>query len=240
MFREAAVNFLRPGAPILVVGAFAVGLAVAGRTGWVPPPQEIAGILGGWLAEKGLWFVLIAYFVEGLFVISLYLPGSFVLFSAALAVHSAADVMKLWLVAQAAAALSLLLDYFLGRFGLHMPLVRLWGASRHASAADMLARHGPALFFVAGFHINWLAILTTLSGSGRVGLVRTLALALSSHSVWSFALLWLMAALGGMAASTGDGLGVGLGVMAIGLAWCAVEAWRARRLARTSNRALRP
>jgi membrane protein DedA with SNARE-associated domain len=196
----------------------------------LPPPTELAAMLSTWLASHGLWAVFAGYLLEAVFVLGFYVPGSFVLFTAALGANGPLQLLAIWAVANVAAALGLTLNYLLGRFGLSRLLLRLWDTDQYERFGRRAAGLGTAGFFVIGFHINWLSLLTTFHAAttGR-GLGWTLAWAMTAHSLWSLAVLFIVHRLGGAALARPDApYWIAALFFAIGSAACVLEAARRR------------
>lgn len=193
---DRAWTFLRPGAPVFAIGASLLVLNAAGPLLGLPSPAEFIALVTPLFQRFGLWAVAACYFVESLFVLSFYWPGSFIVFLAVATSHGdLASLVAIWIVINIAATLALALDVAIGHAGLHKLALRFWSRRQFARLVDLARRYGAFALFVTGFHVNWLSMTTVAFASLRSrSPALVLMAAATSHALWSVPLLVLFSA----------------------------------------------
>jgi len=159
----------------------------------IPDFPTILLYLRGMLNSYGFWAVGIAYFIEGLFLISFYWPGSFVLFLAVAAASGSTPLLlQLWVVVNVAGFAALVINAVIGRYGFHHVFLRLFGSELYRNATAVADRRGTLALVILGFHINWLAMAVVYFASLRKPSVsRLLGVACTAHLCGSAILIVL-------------------------------------------------
>lgn len=144
----------------------------------LPPVDAIVGYLKGAFETYGLWALAISAFVEGVFLVSFYLPGSMVIFSAILfSDRSFGQLSEILAICWVAFMLAAVVNYAIGYFGLYR-FFRYLGANRIlADTQGWMARYGKLTYALAAFHPNYISMVEVCSGIGRQGLPQTLLMA---------------------------------------------------------------
>lgn len=193
---DRAWTFLKPGAPVFAIGASLLALNVAGPLLGLPSPAEFIAFVTPVFQRFGLLAVAACYFLESLFVLSFYWPGSFIVFLAVATSHGdLASLAVLWIVINAAATLALALDVAIGHSGLHKLALRFWSTDQFDRLASLSRRYGALALFATGFHVNWLSMTTVALASLRArSPAFVLMAAATAHALWSVPLLVLLSA----------------------------------------------
>ena len=136
--------------------------------------------------EHAVYVILIGSFLETLFMLSLYVPGSFVIF---LAVYfsdkSFESLMEISALAGTGVFGALVVNYCIGRFGL-TPLFNFLGANLAVSNMEAFFRKrgGKIATFLAGVHPNFLGIALVTNGIAGVHPVVALGIGFIAVLVW--------------------------------------------------------
>ena len=194
---DKVLKFLRPGVPYFAFGASFFVFQILMSVLPIPDFPTILVYLRGMLHSYGLWAVGVAYFIEGLFLISFYWPGSFVLFLAvAAAAGSTSLLAHVWLVINLAGFAALTANAAIGRYGLHHVMLRLFGTELYKRATEVAARRGAWALLILGFHINWLAMAVVYFASLRKpSLQRVLGIGMVAHACGSGLLIILCSSI---------------------------------------------
>ncbi len=191
------LTFFKPGAPYFVFGASFLAFQSLMSILPIPDFPTILLYLRGMLTDYGLWAIGAAYFIEGLFLISFYWPGSFVLFLAVAAASGSIPLLlKIWIVVNLAGFAALASNAAIGRYGLHNLLLRLFGSELYLRATRVAERRGTLALIILGFHVNWLAMAVVYFASLRKpSLPRILGVAGAAHLCGSALLIGLCSLL---------------------------------------------
>jgi membrane protein DedA with SNARE-associated domain len=141
----------------------------------LPSAESMLAMLQHLFRSYGLYALYGCAFLEGIFLVSLYFPGSMVIFTAILLSDKSmpqltAILITCWLAFMSAA----FINYAIGYYGIYKALHRL-GANRLIHQAEgFMQRFGKLAYFLAAFHPNYIAILEVCSGIARARLATTL------------------------------------------------------------------
>lgn len=144
----------------------------------LPPVDVIVGYLKGAFETYGLWALAISAFIEGVFLVSFYLPGSMVIFSAILfSDRSFGALSEILAICWIAFMMAAIVNYYIGYFGLYR-FFRYLGANRIiADTQSWMQRYGKLTYALSAFHPNYISMVEVCSGVGRQGLPQTLLMA---------------------------------------------------------------
>jgi membrane protein DedA with SNARE-associated domain len=172
---------------------------LAGLAHWVlpvPSLTELFALLQAFFRAYGLWALLVAAFIEGIFLFSFYIPGSLVIVLGVIV--SADDPRRLAAIGVACwigVNLAMVVDYAIGRYGLHRLLAGLGATTAVASTERWMQRFGRAAIFLAAIHPNLLSLAMVCAGTARTPPVVALAEAALATAVFiplTLSVVWLM------------------------------------------------
>jgi len=181
--------------PLIWAGLFAV-FAVVYQSLNLPNPAEVVDWTKELMHSYGLWIVAFAALVEGIFMISIYFPGSLIVVVGVFASGSGfMDVISVGAAAWLGFSLALPIDYYLGREGFYRLLLALGRRDTVERMQLWLQKRGRVAMFLAAFHPNVLAVAVVCMGIGKEGLRRSVILGALFMLPWLTLLLVLLARL---------------------------------------------
>ena len=161
--------------------AMCVGLLlmdVAGRYLGVPTVETLVAFFKQAFEDYGLWALALAAMIEGLFLVSLYLPGSMVILSAIMfSDRSVAALSEIVVICWVAFMLVAVVNYYIGYYGLYRFFKKLGAERLIANTRAWMTRYGVLTYALAAFHPNYIGVVEVCSGISRQGLLKTLGLA---------------------------------------------------------------
>jgi len=132
----------------------------------------------------GLWALAIAAFIEGVFLVSFYLPGSLVIFSAILfSDRSFGALSEILAICWIAFLLAAILNYAIGYHGLYRSFKALGANRLIEDTQNWMNRYGLLTYALAAFHPNYIGMVEVCSGVSRQGLLKTIAMAGTAMAV---------------------------------------------------------
>jgi len=181
--------------PLLLAGMLLLLIAFYEALG-LPSPQNIVDTAEALYNEYGYSILFAGAFVEAIFMVSMYLPGSFVIF---LAIYfsdkSIGDLISVSAVVIAAVISANVINFILGRYGFYRLLRYLGGDAAVSSMTETFNKYGDRTLLFTGFHPNFLAIATVCAGIARRSPTRTLIWVVVSSFVWVPPIVWLSSVL---------------------------------------------
>ena len=151
----------------------------------LPSSAQIIKLAEGFFAQYGLWVLFVAALLEGLFMISIYFPGSFVIFiTVLLSDRTLITLVQIGVVAWVGFMLVGAVNYLLGRYGWYKILVWLDRANVVDKMKRDLQKYGNRAIFFSAFHPSFLSIMQVSAGISKLGMMRTLALSGISLVFW--------------------------------------------------------
>ena len=175
---ERLRNGLENAALPLCFGLFVLAAGLAHTVLPVPSFAELFGALQALFREYGLPALLVAAFLEGIFLFSFYIPGSLVI---VLGVIISADdprrLAAIGLVCWIGVNLAMVLDYVIGRYGLYRLFASLGATAAVASTQRWMQRFGRAAILLAALHPNLLALVMVCAGVARAPFLITMGAA---------------------------------------------------------------
>ena len=168
MKTESIKEFLRPGfVPFALAGLFALtslGYSLLG----LPSAAELASTGRALYLQYGLAVLLAAALLEGIFMINLYLPGSFVIvLSVFLSDKSINELSVIAVVTWVGFFLASLANYFLGATGFYKALLALGRKDTITSTQAWIRLRGEKARFFSAVHPNIQALYMVCSGIAR-------------------------------------------------------------------------
>jgi len=187
----------------------------------VPSFTELFALLQAFFREYGLPALLVAAFIEGIFLFSFYIPGSLVIVLGVIV--SADDPRRLAAIGLACwigVNLAMVVDYAIGRYGLYRMLAGLGARAAVAGTEQWMQRFGRAAILLAAIHPNLLSLVMVCAGIARTPPLVALAEAALATALFipvTLAIAWL--ALRNIAVDEANPMPVMLGLL---LLWGAV------------------
>ncbi len=170
--------------PLLWAILFAI-FTVIYKTFDLPPPEEMA-IIGRELYEQyGIVVLLIAAFVEGIFMVNIYFPGSFVIVLAVFL--SDKSFMSLAVIGGSVwfgFVLAGAINYLLGKYGFYKLLLLIGRKDTVTRMQKWVDKRGNVAIFIAAIHTNFLAIAQVCLGIAKESLRKNLLLSGLSLAFW--------------------------------------------------------
>jgi membrane protein DedA with SNARE-associated domain len=149
----------------LMFAVFSILYSVLG----LPPASAIVSWLERAFSSYGVLVVALAAFVEGLFMVSVYFPGSLVVVVALMVANNTInDVFIVSVCAWLGFVAALPVNYWLGREGFYRLLLRFGRKDVITRMQDWLARRGQLALFLSAFHPNILAVAMVCRGIARM------------------------------------------------------------------------
>ncbi|MBN2226820.1 MAG: hypothetical protein JW763_05605 [candidate division Zixibacteria bacterium] len=186
-------DMLSPGLlPLIWAGLFAI-FAILYRFFDFPSPVEIVDWTKALMQTYGTSIVIAAALIEGVFMISVYFPGSLIVVVGVLSSGDGLwDIIGVGTAAWLGFTLALPINYYLGKEGFYRLLLALGRRDTVDQMQLWLQKRGRVAIFLAAFHPNVLAVAAVCMGIGRKGLIRTVILGSLFMIPWLTILLVLL------------------------------------------------
>lgn len=144
----------------------------------LPPIETIVAYLKLMFATYGLWALFVCAFIEGIFVVSFYLPGSLVIFSAILLSNrTVPELLTIFAICWVSFTLAAVVNYGIGYHGLYRVFNALGAKTLIRSTQGWMLKYGKLTYALSAFHPNYISVVEVCSGIARQGLLKTLAYA---------------------------------------------------------------
>lgn len=184
-------NFLHPGifplSIFLCLGLFIVFYRILG----LPFPSEITIYIVNWFNLYGYWILLLAAFIEGIFVIGMYFPGSLVI---ALAVYSLGqtpiDLFCIGAISFISFLAANIFNYYIGRYGYYEFLLLIGGKDSITKMQETMNKYGNKTFLITGFFPNFIAITSICAGIAKLDFIKTVIQL--SISLFFWVTIWII------------------------------------------------
>jgi membrane-associated protein len=165
-----------------------IGLLVAFR-GRIPETAVLMQQITGLYGHFGYSLVFFGAFLEVLFLIGFYVPGSVVvLLGAALAKQGIVQFPYVYLLGSFGAVCGYIINYMLGRFGLQGILSVFGLTESMKGTTENIRKHGPKAIFVGYFFPGSGSFFSTAAGVLGMPFKTFLVWSIVSQLFWS--LLW--------------------------------------------------
>ncbi len=170
--------------PLILLAAYLM-LSAIWRLAGLPPDSELQGIVKGYFDQYGLWIVLIGALIEGFLLAGNYFPGGFVIFLGVITAGSAPRAAAVVAVVCLAFFISYTLNYWLGRYGWYLLLVKfgLKGSLDHTKRR--MERQGLNAIIFSYWMPNLAAITATAAGILQVPLRKFLLFSAAGILIWN-------------------------------------------------------
>jgi membrane protein DedA with SNARE-associated domain len=187
----------------------------------VPSFTELFALLQAFFRDYGLPALLVAAFIEGIFLFSFYVPGSLVIvLGVIISANDPRRLAAIGVVCWIGVNLAMAVDYAIGRYGLYRMLAAFGTRAAVAGTEQWMQRFGRASILLAAVHPNLLSLVMVCAGIARAPPLVALAEAALATAVFipvTLAIAWL--ALRNIAIDEANPMPVMLGLL---LMWGAV------------------
>lgn len=138
----------------------------------LPTPAEILPIAQRSFEAYGTPILVVAAFIECLFMISIYFPGSFVIAVAVvISQKTSIELLQIGTLSWIGFVGALAVNYWLGEKGFYTVLLKFGRQDIITNMQQRLARRGNIALFLTAIHPNFLAIAMVCLGIARRGIV---------------------------------------------------------------------
>ncbi len=162
-------NFISPAIFPFSLCIFLIIFSLIYRVLDLPSPQELIPIIKKWFDVYGLIILFIAAFIEGIFIIGFYFPGSLAI---ALSIYilgeTPYDLFLIGSIAFIAFLFSNILNYFLGKYGYYKLLLLIGRKDTISKMNKLILKYGNRTFFLTGILPNFFAITSVCAGISRL------------------------------------------------------------------------
>lgn len=178
-------EFLMPGAFHFTLAALLGTARFLWEPAGLPRPETLVEVARMFFEQYGLIALFVAAFIESLFMVSFYFPGSFVVVLAILVSdRSFFSLAVIVLIGWASVLSATIVNYWLGKEGFYRLLLRLGSETVVERMQAWLDKRGHLALFLSAMHPNLLAIATICMGIARAGLRKTLLLSFVALLFW--------------------------------------------------------
>lgn len=178
-------NFISPGIFPFTICLFLLIFIFFYRLFNLPAPQELALLIQLWFEEYGLLLLLFAAFVEGVFVVGMYFPGSLAILLAVYTLgKTPLDLFYIGSIAFFAFLIANIINYYLGKFGYYRFLLLIGKKDIVDKMQASMQKHGNKTFFLTGFFPNFIAITSVCAGISNMNILKIIFLLASSLLLW--------------------------------------------------------
>ncbi|MCI5050851.1 MAG: VTT domain-containing protein [Candidatus Pacebacteria bacterium] len=135
--------------------------------------------------KYGFWIILLAAFLEALFILSIYIPASLVIVLSAFALgFDIQTLLKIGVISILGFMLANILNYYLGKFGYYKLLLKLGGNQSVEKIQNDFSQNPNKTIFFTSFHPNFLAITMISAGIAKSNLLKVIFQSLISLIFW--------------------------------------------------------
>ena len=184
-------------APTAVTLLIVISLLLVWQAFDFPSASELVPIAKIYFDKYGLIAVFFGALLEGLFLIGLYLPGTFVVvLGILLANGDPTRVVQVWAVTVSGLVCAYSIDYALGRYGGYKLLVAYGLRESLDKARTRLAARGASAIFTSFWQINIASLTATAAGILRFSYGSFLLCAASAAALWMAFWVTIIVSLG--------------------------------------------
>lgn len=176
-----------------------------------------------WFQVYGLPTILVTGFIEALFMVGMYLPGSLAIFTGIL-VYAQQPIMLgvITLLCWVAFMAAMVVNYALGHYGFYRLFNYLGAQLVINQMSSFLTRYGKVTFFVAAIHPNYLSAVVVCAGIGQLGFWRSMALCGAAIAITAPLLVFGMAQIVDTATSTTGMQGLSGMFLGVFIVWASI------------------
>lgn len=150
-----------------------------------PPPRDLAAIGRDLYNDYGLVILLLAALLEGVFMVNIYIPGSFVIvLSVFLSDKSIEQLITISMVVWIGFFASSVFNYWLGATGFYKALLLLGKKNTVEKMQSWIEKKGSRAIFMSSIHPNFQAITMVCTGIARHSFFNSLTKSALSLAFW--------------------------------------------------------
>ncbi len=178
-------SFLRiAGVPLVVLGIL-VNLWIAWNVFDLPSREALISVARDYFAIYGYYFAFASAFIEGLLLVNLYFPGSFIVFlSVIIAGEGELNIFGVLGVVILGFFLASIIDYLLGKYGWYHLFLKLGLSDSLEKSKGKLLKRGPWILLAMYWHPNLGAIGSTAAGILMIPFRKFLIYCLAALIFW--------------------------------------------------------
>lgn len=156
----------------------------------LPQQEDLVSLAKIYFERYGFLTLFVSAIFEGIFLVGLYYPGSFVIFlSVLLAGRDVAQVAEAVAVATAGLYAGYLFDYMLGKYGWYRAFLFLGLGEYIERARKRLENHGVAAIVLSFWHPNFAVLASTAAGTLHLPFSKFIFFSLPAaffwHTLWA-------------------------------------------------------
>lgn len=188
--------FIKPGLLPYSMALVLLLFAISYQALNLPSPNDIAQFLNKLIDSEGIFIFIFIAFVEALFVLSIYFPGSLVIVFTVIHMDaSLVELISILALCVIGFVFANVVNYYIGRLGFHRVL-RSWGGDESLkTTTEWIKRRGNAAIIGAGVHPNVMAACVVCLGIAGMPFHKAILLSTASLLGWSAVYLPILAAL---------------------------------------------
>lgn len=185
MLIKKLLKFISPGVYPLSIAFFLIIFLFFYKLFNLPSPKELITLIVQWFNQYGLLLLFIAAFLEGVFIIGMYFPGSL---AVALAVYSLGktplDLIYIGGISFLSFLIANTLNYYLGKFGYYKILLLLGQKKEVDKLKSSITKNAFKIFFLTGFFPNFIAITSVSAGISNLKFPKAISCMIASLMFW--------------------------------------------------------
>lgn len=183
--KQRLYKFLKPGLFQFSIVVFLSIFILIYDNSALPNSMEISDYFIHLYETYGLIIIVLAAFLEGLFMLSMYLPASLVIVLSAFALgFDIWTLTKIGLLSILGFTCVNILNYYLGRYGYHKLLLKLGGKESIKKIQSDFNNNQFKTIFLTAFHPNFLAITMVSAGIAKSNLLKVIIQSVISLIFW--------------------------------------------------------
>lgn len=181
----AASSFWTRVAPAITLFLLVLSLYLIWQALNLPTEAELIPIARTYFEKYGLITVFVGALFEGLFLIGIYLPGTFlILLGILLANGDLTRLVELWIVIITGLMISYSIDFALGKYGWYRLFVVYGLREQLKKARKRLSSRGLSAIFTSFWQINIAALTATAAGTLQFSFIKFVVCAICAAAAW--------------------------------------------------------
>lgn len=177
---------IEPGLFPLILALFLIIMGLLWEPLGLPDVPRTIAIVSGLFEKHGATALFLGAFIEGLFMINLYFPGSFVILLAILVSgRTLPELALVAFIAWLAFSMASVVNYLLGKYGFYRLLLFLGSKDVVGKMQGWMHKRGKMTVFLSAVHPNFLAVALVSMGIAQKGLVKSTGLSMIALACWA-------------------------------------------------------
>lgn len=184
-------DIISPGIIQFLLAVFLILLIFADKTLGLPSFVDMAEGMKTLFDKYGFIVLTIMAFVESLFMLGLYFPGSYVIIlSVIMSDKSLVSLSQIGFYCWIGFVAANCLNYFLGRYGYYKVLLLLGKEKTISQMQNWLSQHQFKTIFFSAIHPNFLSVTVVCCGISRILFLKTIIVSSLALAVWI--IIWII------------------------------------------------